>query len=79
MTLPLVSAYGANKASAQGALVWLVVSLAVLAFIATMASGSVLSAVESPLAAVSLLHKIAPCATALLTAIAFYCLLRGGV
>lgn len=40
-------------------------------------SGGVRSVVDSPPAAVSVLHKMAPYVTVLLTAVAFHCLLRG--
>jgi branched-subunit amino acid transport protein AzlD len=70
-----VSAFGANKVSPLGAGVWLIVALAALAFVATIAAGGVLSAVTSPPAAVAVLHKVAPYVTLLLTAAAFYLLL----
>lgn len=72
------SAYGTYKMSALGAIAWLVVSLAVLAFIAMIASGGLLSAVEGTLPVVSVFHKVASYVTVLLTVAALYCLLWKG-
>ena len=62
------STFATNKAAPLGGLEWVVVSLAILVFIAIIASGGVVSAMESPPAAVGLLHKVAPYASLLLTA-----------
>ncbi|HDL49799.1 MAG TPA: hypothetical protein ENH33_07580 [Actinobacteria bacterium] len=72
-----VSAYRADRASALGALIWLVVSLALVVFVAMIASGGVLSAVESSPAATSLVHKVAPYLAAPLTIAALYYVSQG--
>lgn len=71
------SAFSANKASPLGSLAWVVVSLAVVALVALIASGGVLSAMESPPSAVALLHKVVPYGSVLLTAAWLYLLLPG--
>ena len=70
-----VSACRASKMLALGPSVWLLVSLAVLAFVAMIASGGVLSVVDSPPAAVSILRKVVPYVTVLLTAVVSFCLI----
>ena len=69
-----VNIYKIYKTSALGASAWLVVSLAVLAFVVMIASGGVLSAVESSPAMISSIHKVVSYATVLLTIAAFYLL-----
>ena len=63
------------KTSALGVSAWLVVSLAVLAFVVMIASGGVLSAIESSPAMISSIHKVVSYVTVLLTISAFYLLL----
>lgn len=69
------SVYEAIKLSVLSIGVWLVISLALVMCVAMIVSGSVLSIVESPPPAVSLLHRVAPYPTLLLTVAALYCLL----
>lgn len=70
-----VCIYQANRTPAVNVLAWLVISLAFVGLAAMIVSGSVLSIVESPLPAISILHKVAPYPTLLLTVAALYCLL----
>jgi steroid 5-alpha reductase family enzyme len=70
----VVTASRASKAAPLGAGVWLGVALAIVAFVALIGSGGALSAMASPPPAVSLLHKVAPYVTVLLTAVAFFLL-----
>jgi len=67
-----VSAYRAYKMSVLGAPIWFIAVIAVVAFVAMIASGGVLSAAESPPALFALLHKVTPYAAALFTAVAVY-------
>jgi hypothetical protein len=68
-------AFATDHDTALEAGVWLVVSLAAVAFVVTIASGGVVSAMESPPPIVSVLHKVAPYAALLLGAASFYTLL----
>lgn len=73
------SAVAANRLSPLGAPAWVVVSLAGLAFVALIASGGVLSAMETPPAAVRFLHKVAPYASLLLSAAWMFLRLKAAV
>jgi len=66
-----LSAYGFRSA-ALGRGVWLVVAMAILAFIVVIASGGVLSAVDPAPALASILHKVVPYITVVLTAVLMY-------
>ncbi|NER80781.1 MAG: hypothetical protein F6K42_14660 [Leptolyngbya sp. SIO1D8] len=65
----------AYRASALSVSTWLSVSLTILAFVVMIASGGVLSAVESPPTMISSVHTVVSYATVLLTIATFYVLL----
>ena len=65
----------AYRASALNVSAWLVVSLTILAFVAMIASGGVLSAVESSPTMIASVHKVGSYVTVLLAISAFYLLL----
>ncbi len=64
----------AYRASALSVSVWLVVSLTVIAFVAMIASGGVLSAIESSPGIIMTVHKVGSYVTVLLAIAAFYLL-----
>ncbi|ESA37666.1 hypothetical protein N836_35425 [Leptolyngbya sp. Heron Island J] len=70
-----VNIYKIYKTPALGGSAWLIVSLAVLAFVVMIASGSVLSAVKSSPTVIAAIHKVVSYVTVLLAIAAFYLLL----
>lgn len=69
----------AYRTSALSVSAWLVVSLTVIAFVAMIASGGALSAVESAPAMIVTVHTVGSYVTVLLAIAAFYLLLWRGV
>ncbi len=71
-----VAVYQGAKADAVGALGWLLIVLAGVAFIAMIATGGVMSAVETPPAIAKTVHRIAPYATTLFTVAVLFLMAR---